>query len=636
MMRKVAAGVDAPRTVAPGTLRRIWGFAAPYRRWLIAFLALTTLMAGIGVATPVLAGQVVNAIVAGGRGDGGGPDPVAAAGATVVGLAAGIAALAVLEAVTGLVSRWFSSRIGEGLIVDLRRAVFTHVQRMPVAFFTRTRTGALVSRLNNDVIGAQSAITSTLATVLSNSIQLLLALAVMVTLAWQVTLLALLLLPVFVLPARRMGRTIAGLRRESAELNASMGSQMTERFSAPGATLVKLFGRPDEEAADFSARAERVRDIGVRTAMVSRVFVTALSLVSALAQALVYGLGGWLAVTGAIEPGTVVTLALLLTRLYTPMTALANARVDVMTALVSFERVFEVLDLDPMITQRPDPAPLPAGPLDVRLRGVRFAYPGADRVSLASLEEVAVLDARGGVEVLHGVDLEVAAGGLLALVGSSGAGKSTIASLVPRLYDVDAGAVEIGGVDVRDLAFADLRRAVGVVTQDGHLFHDTMRANLLYAAPDATEADMHDALRRARLGDMLTSLPDGLETVVGERGYRLSGGERQRLTIARLLLARPRVVILDEATAHLDSESEAAVQAALVEALSGRTAIVIAHRLSTVRRADRIAVIEQGRVVEQGTHDELLAAGGRYAVLHATQFDPQSGTDRAEVLVRPA
>ena len=634
MMRKVAAGVDAPRKVAPGTVRRIWGFAAPYRRWLVSFLLLTTLMAGIGVATPVLAGQVVNAIV--------GRDADAAAAATVVGLAAGIAALAVLEAVTGLVSRWFSSRIGEGLIVDLRRAVFTHVQRMPVAFFTRTRTGALVSRLNNDVIGAQSAITSTLATVLSNSIQLLLALAVMVTLAWQVTLLALLLLPVFVLPARRMGRTIAGLRRESAELNASMGTQMTERFSAPGATLVKLFGRPEEEAAEFSARAERVRDIGVRTAMVSRVFVTALSLVSALAQALVYGLGGWLAVTGAIEAGTVVTLALLLTRLYTPMTALANARVDVMTALVSFERVFEVLDLAPMITERPDPVPLPAGPLDVRLRGVRFGYPGAEKVSLASLEEVAVLDTRGGAEVLHGVDLDVRAGGLLALVGSSGAGKSTIAALVPRLYDVDAGAVEIGGVDVRDLAFADLRRAVGVVTQDGHLFHDTMRANLRYAAPDATDAEMHDALRRARLGEMIASLPDGLDTVVGERGYRLSGGERQRLTIARLLLARPRVVILDEATAHLDSESEAVVQAALAEALAGRTAIVIAHRLSTVRRADRIAVVEHGRVVEQGTHDELLAAGGRYAVLHATQFDPLAGSedppgaDHPDVLVRRA
>jgi ABC-type multidrug transport system fused ATPase/permease subunit len=421
-----------------------------------------------------------------------------------------------------------------------------------------------------------------------------------------------------------------------------MGTQMTERFSAPGATLVKLFGRPEEEAAEFSARAERVRDIGVRTAMVSRVFVTSLSLVSALAQALVYGLGGWLAVTGAIEAGTVVTLALLLTRLYTPMTALANARVDVMTALVSFERVFEVLDLAPMITERPDPVPLPAGPLDVRLRGVRFGYPGAEKVSLASLEEVAVLDTRGGAEVLHGVDLDVRAGGLLALVGSSGAGKSTIAALVPRLYDVDAGAVEIGGVDVRDLAFADLRRAVGVVTQDGHLFHDTMRANLRYAAPDATDAEMHDALRRARLGEVVASLPDGLETVVGERGYRLSGGERQRLTIARLLLARPRVVILDEATAHLDSESEAVVQAALAEALVGRTAIVIAHRLSTIRRADRIAVVEHGRVVEQGTHGELIAAGGRYAVLHATQFDPLAGSqdppgaDHPDVLVRPA
>jgi ABC-type multidrug transport system fused ATPase/permease subunit len=630
MMRRVAAGVDAPRSVAPGTVRRIWRFAAPYRGWLVAFLLLTTLMAGIGVATPVLAGQVVNAIVA--------ADAQSAAAATVVALAAGIAALAVLEAVTGLVSRWFSSRIGEGLIVDLRKAVFTHVQRMPVAFFTRTRTGALVSRLNNDVIGAQSAITSTLATVLSNAIQLALALGVMITLAWQVTLLALLLLPVFVLPARRMGRTIAALRRESADLNAGMSTQMTERFSAPGATLVKLFGRPEEEAAEFGERAERVRDIGVRTAMVSRVFVTSLSLVSALAQALVYGLGGYLAVTGAIEPGTVVTLALLLTRLYTPMTALANARVDVMTALVSFERVFEVLDLEPMIRERPDPVPLPDGPVPVALRGVRFGYPGADRVSLASLEEVAVLDTRPSVEVLHGVDLEVGGGQLLALVGSSGAGKSTIAALVPRLYDVDAGSVELSGIDVRDLSFADLRGAVGVVTQDGHLFHDTVRANMAYAAPGASDAEILDALRRARLGDLLDALPDGLETVVGERGYRLSGGERQRLTIARLLLARPRVVILDEATAHLDSESEVAVQAALAEALEGRTAIVIAHRLSTVRRADRIAVVEHGEIVEQGTHEELLARRGRYAVLHATQFaaEPQEEPFEPDGLLRPA
>ncbi|MFB9743707.1 ABC transporter ATP-binding protein [Pseudonocardia sulfidoxydans] len=627
-MSGVVRAADAPRKITPGTARRIWEFARPHRGGITAFLVLTVASAVIGVVTPLLAGKVVDAIVHSG---GGQPGAAQVAAGVVLGLAGGIAALAVSDAALGLVSRWFSARVGEQLIVDLRSAVYEHVQRMPIAFFTRTRTGALVSRLNNDVIGAQSAITSTLANLVSNAIALVLALVVMLGLAWQVTLCALVLLPVFIVPARRMGHRIADLRRESANLNASMSAQMTERFSAPGATLVTLFGRPAEEAAEFRVRAVRVRDIGVRTAMVSRVFVTALSLVSALAQALVYGLGGWLAVTGRIEAGTVVSLALLLTRLYSPMTALANARVDVMTALVSFERVFEVLDLEPMITERPGAVAVPDGPLGVVFRDVRFGYPGAQQVSLASLEEVAVLDDRAGREVLHGVDLEVAPATMLALVGSSGAGKSTIASLVPRLYDVDSGSVEVGGVDVRDLTFASLRGAVGVVTQDGHLFHDTVAANLRYAGPDASDDELWSALRRARLDDMVAALPDGLDTVVGERGYRLSGGERQRLTIARLLLARPRVVILDEATAHLDSESEAAVQEALAEALVGRTAVVIAHRLSTVRAADTIAVVEAGRVVERGTHDALLAADGRYAVLYRTQFAGRQASSDVDV-----
>nr|WP_174824253.1 MULTISPECIES: ABC transporter ATP-binding protein [Pseudonocardia] len=619
-MRGVIRGADSQSirrgSIAKGTWPRIWGFVRPYRRWLIGYLALTTVTAVIGVLTPLLAGRVVNTIVA--------ANELPDAARVIIVIAGAIAGMAVLEAVVGLAGRWFSSRLGESLIADLRVAVFRHVQAMPLAFFARTRTGALVSRLNNDVIGAQTAITSTLSTVLANTIQLVLAIAVMLGLAWQVTLLAMLLLPVFVLPARRMGVWLAELRREAAELNATMGNQMTERFSAPGATLVKLFGDPAQEAGVFRGQVARVREIGVRSAMVSRLFVTALQLVSALAQALIYGLGGYLAVTGQIPAGTIVALGLLLTRLYTPMTALANARVDVMTALVAFERVFEVLDLVPSITEPQRPRAVPDGPVDVTLRNVRFTYPNAADVSLASLEEVAVLDQRVNAEVLHGIDLHVHGGGLLALVGTSGAGKSTLASLVPRLHDVGSGAVELSGVDVRDLDFATLRRTVGMVTQDGHLFHDTIGGNLRYAAPDASEAEMTDALHRARLGDLMAALPDGLDTVVGERGYRLSGGERQRLTIARLLLARPRVVILDEATAHLDSESEVAVQEALAEALVGRTAIVIAHRLSTVRAADRIAVLEAGRVVETGTHVELLAAGGRYATLHRTQFAPET------------
>ncbi|WP_437050496.1 ABC transporter ATP-binding protein [Streptomyces sp. enrichment culture] len=611
------------RPLARATLRRIGAFARPHRRRITVFVLLGVATALLAVATPVLAGQVVDAIVRGG--DEG----------TVVRLALLIALIAIVEAALGILARRLSAMLGEGLILDLRTAVFDHVQRMPVAFFTRTRTGALVSRLNNDVIGAQRAFSNTLSGVVSNLVTLVLTLAVMLTLSWQVTLLALVLLPVFVIPARRMGGRMARMQREAATLNAAMGTRMTERFSAPGATLVKLFGRPEEESAQFAVRARRVADIGVRTATAQATFITALTLVSALALALVYGLGGWFALRGTLEPGAVVSLALLLTRMYAPLTALAGARVEVMSALVSFERVFEVLDLEPLIADKPDAREVPDGPLAVEFEDVRFAYPSADKVSLASLEEVASLDTRGGAEVLRGISFRAEPGRTIALVGSSGAGKSTIAQLLPRLYDVDAGAVRVGGVDVRDLSARSLRRTVGMVTQDGHLFHDTVRANLLLARPDATDADLWDALRRARLDDLVRSLPDGPDTVVGERGYRLSGGERQRMTIARLLLARQRVVILDEATAHLDNTSEAAVQEALAEALEGRTAVVIAHRLSTVRAADQILVVEAGRVVERGTHEELLAAGGRYADLYRTQFERQpSGT--APAMAEPA
>ncbi|WP_338900185.1 ABC transporter ATP-binding protein [Streptomyces sp. TG1A-60] len=597
------------RPLARTTLRRIGAFARPHRRRIAWFVALSVLTALLAVATPVLAGAVVDVIVSDGD------------EALVVRFAVLIALIAVAEAALGLWGRRLSATLGEGLILDLRTAVFDHVQRMPVAFFTRTRTGALVSRLNNDVIGAQRAFSNTLSGVVSNLVTLLLTLAVMLTLSWQITLLSLVLLPVFVIPARRMGRRMARLQREAADLNAAMGTRMTERFSAPGATLVKLFGRPDEESAEFAERARRVRDIGVRTARAQSAFITALTLVSALALALVYGLGGWFALRGTLEAGAIVSLALLLTRLYAPLTALAGARVEIMSALVSFERVFEVLDLKPLIEEKPDAREVPDGPVTVEFDDVRFGYPSADKVSLASLEEVASLDTRGGTEVLHGVSFRAEPGQTVALVGSSGAGKSTVAQLLPRLYDTDAGTVRVGGVDVRDLSARSLRGTLGMVTQDGHLFHDTVRANLLLARPDATDHDLWDVLRRARLDDLVRSLPDGLDTMVGERGYRLSGGERQRMTIARLLLARQRVVILDEATAHLDNTSEAAVQEALVEALEGRTAVVIAHRLSTVRSADQILVVEAGRIVERGRHEELLAEGGRYAELYRTQFE---------------
>ncbi len=587
------------RPFSRATLRRIGSFAKPHRRQLIQFLVLSVLTAILTVATPILAGRVVDAIVDG-ESEG-----------LVIGLAVLIAVIAVAEAALGLVSRWLSARIGEGLILDLRTAVFDHVQKMPIAFFTRTRTGALVSRLNNDVIGAQRAFSDTLSGVVSNLVTVLLTFVVMVSISWQVTLLTLLLLPVFVLPARFMGSRLARLEREAADHNAAMGNQMTERFSAPGATLVKLFSRPTIESAEFESRARRVRDIGVKTAMVQWVFITALTLVSALALALVYGLGGFYALQGTLDTGAVVALALLLTRLYAPLTALASARVEVMSAVVSFDRVFEVLDLQPLIADKDDARSVPAGPVAVEFDHVNFSYPAADKVSLASLEEVATLDTRGGVEVLHDLSFRIEPGQLVALVGSSGAGKSTIAQLVPRLYDVDSGTIRLSGEDVRDLSAESIRAALGMVTQDGHLFHESVRSNLLLAQPEASEDALWDALERARLADLVASLPDGLDT-------------------ARLLLARPRMVILDEATAHLDSTSEAAVQAALTEALAGRTALVIAHRLSTVRAADLILVIEDGRVVQSGTHDELLAAGGRYEELYRTQFEQQPQVNQVE------
>jgi ABC-type multidrug transport system fused ATPase/permease subunit len=602
-----ARGGDLRSLADRGLLRRIWRFADRHHRRLGVFVAVSVVSAVLGLATPLLAGKVIDEI-----GNG-------AAGIVVL-LAVVIAAVAVAEAGIALVTRWLSSTIGEGLILDLRTAVFDHVQRMPVAFFTRTRTGALVSRLGNDVMGAQRAFSDTFSGVVTNIVTLTLTLVVMLRISWQVTLLSLVLMPLFLLPARWIGRTMAGLSREAAIHNATMNTQMIERFSAPGATLVKLFGNPATESREFEVRAGRVRDIGVRTAMLQSVFMNSLTLMSALALALVYGLGGVLAIGGHLQTGAIVSLALLLTRLYSPLTALANAHVEIASALVSFERVFEVLDLVPLIQEKPDAVRIPDGPVTVEFDDVRFGYPSADKVSLASLEEVAVLDDRGGDEVLHGISFTAQPGQMVALVGSSGAGKSTTASLLARLYDVDSGAVRLNGVDVRDVSFTSLKDTVGMVTQDGHLFHESIRANLQLAAPAATDDELWRALERARLADVVAEMPDGLDTVVGERGYRLSGGQRQRLTIARLLLGRSRVVVLDEATASLDSASEAAVQQALDEALADRTALVIAHRLSTVRAADMILVVEDGRIAERGTHDQLLARGGRYAELYETQF----------------
>ncbi len=618
----------------PGTVRRIAAYARPYRMHLAVFLLATCVDAVITVVNPLLLRQVIDhGILA--RND-----------RVVVLIAVAVGAVAIFDAFLGFVIRWFSARIGEGLIYDLRTQVFDHVQRQPIAFFTRAQTGSLVSRLDGDVVGAQQAITSTLSGVISNLLSLVVILVTLFYLSWLVSLIALAMIPLFILPARLVGRRMQRLTRESMQLNAEMGSTMTERFNVAGAMLVKLFGRPREETDTFSLRAGRVRDIGVVTAMYGQVFFVALTLLASLVTAVVYGLGGILVINGTFQIGTLVALTTLLGRVYGPITSLSNVQISVMTALVSFDRVFEVLDLKPLIADKPGAVTLPraaeprsakpgsagtaaaeAPAPQIEFDDVSFRYPSASEVSLASLESIALTaperrDAAAGV--LHEVSFRAPPGKLTALVGPSGAGKTTITALAARLYDPNQGTVRIGGYDLRDVTQESLHDVVGVVTQDAHLFHDTIRANLTYARPEATELELIGACEAAQIWDLISSLPDGLDTVVGDRGYRLSGGEKQRVAVARLLLKAPSVVVLDEATAHLDSESEVAVQRALKTALAGRTSLVIAHRLSTIREADQILVVDAGRITERGTHAELLEAGGLYADLYHTQFAGQA------------
>lgn len=598
--------------VGRSTLRRILGFARPYRFQLAVFVVLIAIDAGAGALTPWLLRVLIDTGI-GQRRTG-----------VVAGVAIAVAALALLDAGLSVAERWISARIGEGLILDLRTAVFDNVQRMPLAFFSRARTGALVQRLNGDVLGAQQAFTSTLQNVISNSLTVVFVLGAMLSMSWRLTLLSLVLLPAFVLPARYFGHRIADITRESYELNADASQFMQERFNVAGAHLAKVFGDPERESAAYAAQASKVRDVGVRLAMNASWFRIGLTTVASIGVAVVYGLGGLSAVRGELTVGVVVALASYLTRLYGPLTAMSNVQVDVMTALVSFDRVLEVLDLVPTVAEKPGAADLRAAVRErgasVELRDVAFRYPAADEVSLASLESVATLSVDALADTLTDVGFTVPAGSMVALVGPSGAGKTTISQLVTRMYDPTRGSVQVAGMDLRDVTAASLRATIGLVSQEAHLFHDTIRANLLFARPDAGEGDLETALREAQIWDLVAGLPDGLDTVVGDRGYRLSGGERQRLAIARLLLKAPDVVVLDEATAHLDSESEAAVQAALDAALVGRTSLVIAHRLSTIRAADRIVVVDAGRVVQEGTHEELMAAGGLYADLYHTQF----------------
>jgi ATP-binding cassette subfamily B protein len=609
MMRRMSQDPDiAHHQLSQGVVRRVLRFAKPYRFLIAVFVALVVILAALAVAPPLLFKEIIDhGVLQGDR-------------RVVIIVSLILAGIAVLQAVLGMVQRWFSSTIGEGLIFDLRTQVFDHVIQMPVAFFTRTQTGKLVSRLNSDVIGAQQAFTSTLSTVLTNLISLVLVLAAMLVLSWQLTVAALIMLPIFLVPAKIVGRKLSELTRQQMELNGDMSATMTERFSVSGALLVKLFGRVPEEHDRFAERAGAVRDVSVKIAMNGRFFFTSLGLVASLAVALVYGVGGSLAIDGVLTVGTLTALAALLAQLYGPLTQLTNLRIDVMNALVSFDRVFEVLDLLPMIRDAED-AEAVKGPASVSFEHVSFTYPSADEVSLASLESIASLDQRPSGEVLNEVTFSVAAGQTVALVGRSGGGKTTMTHLIARLYDATSGTVSVAGIDVKKLKQSSLRATVGYVTQDAHMFHDTIRANLRYARTDATEAEMWEALEAAQIRPLVESLPDGLETVVGERGYRLSGGERQRLAIARLLLKAPSIVVLDEATAHLDSESEVAVQRALDLAMEGRTSVVIAHRLSTIRNADLIIVVDHGRIVQRGRHEELMREGGLYTELYRTQFD---------------